>query len=155
MKDCPWCHIDPNEIAALKQRVAELERELAGARGVTQADSARLRAAERRVYDDPDLTFGCDAADHMADMVLELRQHNAELERELEAARKVASCLHDFATAHEKWEAALIMDDAAWQGGMAALPTLTETLYDGMMELQRQRNLALAAYRATKERSAS
>lgn len=86
MKDCPWCHIDPNEIAALKQRVAELERELAGARGVTQADSARLRAAERRVYDDPDLTFGCDAADHMADMVLELRQHNAELERGLEAA---------------------------------------------------------------------
>ena len=77
------------EIAALKQRVAELERELAGARGVSQADDARLRAAERRVYDDPDLTFGCDAADHMADMVLELRQHNAELERELEAARNV------------------------------------------------------------------
>lgn len=84
-----------------------------------------------------------------ADIIIE------RLELELAAARKVASCLHGFATAHEKWEAALIMDDAAWQGGMAALPTLTETLYAGMMELQRQRADALAAYRATKERSAS
>ena len=65
----------------------------------------------------------------------------------MQAARKAASCLHDFATAHEKWEAALIMDDAAWQGGMAAWPTLNETLYAGMMELQRQRADALAAYR--------
>lgn len=83
-----------------------------------------------------------------------LKQRVAELKRKLEAALKVTSCLHDFATAHQKWEAALIMDDAAWSGGMAALPTLTETLYAGMIELQRQRAAALvtydlAAYRAT------
>lgn len=130
MKDCPWCHIDPNEIAALKQRVAELERELAAARGVTQADDARLRAAERRVYDDPDLTFGCDAADHMADMVLELRQHNAELERELEAARNVCEA------------AGVVIDD-----------TRNASYADCCVNKGKVCDLlaALAAYRATQE----
>lgn len=147
MKDCPWCHIDPNEIAALKQRVAELERE----------QSALTKMAREAT---PDYPFDPKHPLPLREAVYGLTQALegttlacGDLWKELEAARKVASCLHDFATAHEKWEAALIMDDAAWQGGMAALPTLTETLYDGMMELQRQRNLALAAYRVaqTKE----
>lgn len=133
--------------AALKQRVAELERE----------QSALTKMAREAT---PDYPFDPKHPLPLREAVYGLTQALegttlacGDLWKELEAARKVASCLHDFATAHEKWEAALIMDDAAWQGGMAALPTLTETLYDGMMELQRQRNLALAAYRATREKT--
>lgn len=48
-----------------------------------------------------------------------------------------------FAEAHEKWEAALILSDEAWDGGMAALPTFTHDLYDEFMEVQRLRNTAL------------
>lgn len=45
MKDCPWCHIDPNEIAALKQRVAELERGLEAARKEANVAAKKIVAA--------------------------------------------------------------------------------------------------------------
>lgn len=45
--------------------------------------------------------------------------------------------------AYEKWEADLIMCDDAWRG---SLPTLTQELYDRMIELQEMRNEALGRF---------
>lgn len=42
------------------------------AESALHTDTERLRAAERRVYGD-DTTFGCDAAEHLADIITELR----------------------------------------------------------------------------------
>ncbi|GIK30240.1 MAG: hypothetical protein BroJett007_33780 [Chloroflexota bacterium] len=71
MKDCPWCHIDPNEIAALKQRVAELERELEAARKVCEkatrwwdtATVAHDAGVEYRVKGDAESRLRAVAAD--------------------------------------------------------------------------------------------
>lgn len=47
--------------------------------------------------------------------------------------------------AYEAWEADLLMSDEAWAGGMRDLPSLTQSLWDRLMEIQSMRNLALAA----------
>lgn len=44
--------------------------------------------------------------------------------------------------AYEEWEGGLILDDKAWEVG-AEFPTLTQPLYDKMMELQKERNRVL------------
>lgn len=51
MKDCPWCHTDPNEITALKQRVAELERELEAARKVCATATCINQGYKNGVYE--------------------------------------------------------------------------------------------------------
>ncbi len=45
--------------------------------------------------------------------------------------------------AYEAWEARLILDEEAWQGGILPYPRLTEELWDGLLECQRLRNEAL------------
>ncbi len=50
---------------------------------VAVIDNERLRTAERRVYADPDLTFGCDAAEHLADLILDLRAQLTEARRQV------------------------------------------------------------------------
>ena len=44
---------------------------------------------------------------------------------------------------YEKWEGELVLSQEAWRGGMASLPTLTQSLFDRLIELQTQRNKAL------------
>lgn len=44
---------------------------------------------------------------------------------------------------YEKWEGDLVLSQEAWRGGMAALPTLTQPLFDALIELQTQRNKVL------------
>lgn len=78
--DCPFC---------LRDRLAASEKENALLKGAMAADDERLRNAEKRIY--PDVTWGCDAAEHMADLVIGLRSELTasetrvkELERENE-----------------------------------------------------------------------
>jgi hypothetical protein len=56
--------------------------------------------------------------------------------------------LLDLAIGYQQWEADLILSDQAWGGGMEPLPTLTQELYDGLMDLQRRRNAIITSYRA-------
>lgn len=42
---------------------------------------------------------------------------------------------------YEQWEANLIMEDSCWEG---AMPTLTEKLYEELLEIQKLRNEALS-----------
>lgn len=79
MKDCPWCHIDPNEIAALKHRVAVMD--------------AKLEYAAKYIHSpDGEFTFPdgdsveCSGGASYSDLVYKV----AELERELEALTKMA-----------------------------------------------------------------
>lgn len=48
-----------------------------------------------------------------------------------------------FAIAMEQWEGDMILDNEAWRGGMAPLPTLTYPLWDRLLELQHMRNQSL------------
>ena len=57
--------------------------------GAMAADDARLRAAERRVWSDPDMTWGCDAAEHLADTILDLRAENAVLRERVGKLKRV------------------------------------------------------------------
>lgn len=57
--------------------------------------------------------------------------------------------LFDLAIGYQQWEADLILSDQAWGGGMESLPTLTQELYDGLVELQRRRNTIITKYRAS------
>lgn len=54
--------------------IRDLLAALDAAESALLADGERLRAAEQRVYGD-DRTFGCDAADHLAEQILTLRAH--------------------------------------------------------------------------------
>ena len=49
------------------------------------------------------------------------------------------------AKAYEQWEADLIMSDEAWNGNSAMLPTITQELWDRLIEIQTMRNRAVAA----------
>lgn len=51
------------------------------------------------------------------------------------------------AIAYEGWEADMILCQEAWQGGRADLPTLTDKLWDRLMEIQEMRNNAVAKAR--------
>lgn len=67
----------------------------------------------------------------------ELRSRIATLERQLAEARAVLK-------GYEQWEAGVLMDDKCWPQG-APWPVIKEEHFDRMMELQEQRNKALAA----------
>ncbi len=62
-----------------------------------------------------------------------------------EEAATVRDQLLAVARGYEQWEADMILCDEAWRGGMAPLPTLTQPLWDRLLELQAMRNAALAA----------
>jgi hypothetical protein len=47
--------------------------------------------------------------------------------------------------AYEQWEADLLQSQEAWSGGLAPLPTLTEELFDRLLEIQAMRNAAIAS----------
>ena len=51
------------------------------------------------------------------------------------------SLLIDVLKRYETWEANLIMEDSCWGGGM---PTLTNELYEELLEIQKLRNEALS-----------
>ncbi len=53
--------------------------------------------------------------------------------------QRLTACL-DLLRDYERWEGELILDEIAWDYGRAELPTLTYSLYDGMMALQARRN---------------
>lgn len=54
-----------------------------------------------------------------------------------------APALLAVAKAYEEWEAAMIMCQKAWAGGMAEFPTLTAELWDRLMAIQAMRNAAI------------
>ena len=56
-------------------------------RRAMDADDARLRTAEERVYGG--MTWGCDAPEHMADEILSLRVERDALARELDECKRV------------------------------------------------------------------
>jgi hypothetical protein len=60
-------------------------------------------------------------------------------------ARLIAAApeLAAVAKRYEAWEARLILCDEAWSGGVAPLPTLTDELWDELLEIQRDRNEAI------------
>jgi hypothetical protein len=66
-------------------------------------------------------------------------------EEVLANARLIAAApdLAAVAKRYEAWEARLILCDEAWSGGVAPLPTLTEELWDELLEIQRDRNEAI------------
>jgi hypothetical protein len=70
--------IQPEDITALRSEQHAAEAECLRLRATIAADEARLRAAEARVWPEG-LTFGCDAAEHLADEVLSLRDQLAAL----------------------------------------------------------------------------
>jgi len=57
--------------------------------------------------------------------------------------KKLISDLLAVVQAYEQWEADLILDQEAWRGGEAELPTLTEPLWDRLLEIQQQRNAVI------------
>lgn len=44
---------------------------------------------------------------------------------------------------YRDWEAAMLLSEEAWGGGMRALPQFTEELWDSFLELQTWRNIAV------------
>lgn len=67
-------------LEAQARRLTEQEAEI-------RADDERLRAAEARVWPDG-LTYGCDAAEHLADEILTLRAQKAERDAEIARLRE-------------------------------------------------------------------
>ena len=55
-----------------QERASKAEAEVQLLKGVIAADDKRLLDAEQRVW--PGETWGCDAADHMAECILSLRR---------------------------------------------------------------------------------
>lgn len=51
--------------------------------------------------------------------------------------------LKEVAEAYERWEADLILCGKAWNHGLATLPTITQPLWDRLIEIQAMRNAAL------------
>lgn len=64
-----------------------------------------------------------------------------ELKRAFDLASVNKSLLIDVLKRYEQWEANLIMEDSCWEGGM---PTLTNGLYEELLEIQKLRNEALS-----------
>ena len=54
--------------------------------------------------------------------------------------------------AYERWEADLILDDAAWCGGLAPNPTIPDALWDELVRIQGLRNIALKSLREYPEK---
>jgi hypothetical protein len=81
-----------------KARVAQLEADLVLRRGVTAADDERLRAAEVRVFGEG-VTWGCDAAEHLADEVEFLREQLESVADRAAAAETALKARDD------KWQA--------------------------------------------------
>lgn len=67
-----------------------------------------------------------------------------DLDAECVRLRAINEKLLAFAKAHEAWEGKLILDDDAWDGGHATLPTLTDDLWDEFLAIQKMRNDAVA-----------
>lgn len=67
------------------------------------------------------------------------------LETEGANARLFAAApdLFALAKAYERWEADVLLSEEAWQGNTAPLPTLTQPLWDRLIELQTMRNAAV------------
>jgi hypothetical protein len=63
-----------------------------------------------------------------------------------EQLRLFAIQARDVLKAYELWEANLVLSEEAWKGGIADFPTLTESLYDELLECQRLRNHALEVF---------
>lgn len=63
----------------------------------------------------------------------------ARLAAKLDAVEAMRKALK----AYERWEADLVLSDEAWRGGMAPLPTITQSLWDRLLEIQAMRNAAL------------
>ena len=59
--------------------------------------------------------------------------------------------LYEALKAYEAWEADLILSNEAWAGGFAALPTITQELWDRFIEIQTMRNTALAKARGEQQ----
>mgnify|MGYP001424609041 CR=1 FL=1 len=68
-------------------------------------------------------------------------QRYRELDAERAALEQRVAELEAALRAYEQWEADMILDAACWQDG---LPRMTQDSYDGFMEIQAQRNAALA-----------
>lgn len=66
---------------------------------------------------------------------------------EMEALRAALARAEEFARLHEAWEAELILNSDAWDGGAAEFPTLTEYLWDAAMRLAAIRNGVVRAAR--------
>jgi len=81
----------------------QAEQEL---QGVIAADDERLRNAERRVFG-PDVPYGCDAADHMADEVEALRAKVQQAEQALKDY-KAAECSCDDCEEHRNYNRAAL-----------------------------------------------
>lgn len=62
-----------------------------------------------------------------------MSEHTAGFAELLEVARR-----------YEAWEGKLILSEEAWRGGVAELPTLTDELWDDLLEIQGLRNAAIA-----------
>lgn len=66
--------------------------------------------------------------------------HQAKLKL-LNIANVSKSLLIEVLKRYETWEANLIMEDSCWEG---SLPTLTNELYEELLEIQKLRNEALS-----------
>ena len=64
----------------------------------------------------------------------------AALTAAAELAQQREAELVSLLTAYETWEGEMILDQKAWNHGLAPLPTLTYPLWDRLLELQRERN---------------
>ena len=63
---------------------------------------------------------------------------------QVEAREAALQDLLALAKAYEAWDAELIMSDEAWEGGMREFPTMTEELWDRLLEIQAMRTEAVA-----------
>lgn len=55
-----------------------------------------------------------------------------------------APTLLEVARAYERWEGDLVNSQDAWGAGFATLPTLTQPLFDRLLEIQTMRNAAIS-----------
>lgn len=55
------------------------------------------------------------------------------------------------AQAYEQWEADLALSQEAWSGGLAPLPTLTQALFDRLLEIQAMRKAAIKRLSVTEK----
>ena len=102
------------------------------------------------VTDRPPSQSGTDIGPHVRDgqpnVIAKLDYPGGDYSRAEKHARLIAAAPDLLAVLYryEQWEANLTMSQDAWQGGMAALPTITRTLWDQLLEIQRERNAAKA-----------
>jgi len=115
--------------------------------GELEASCAAMRDALERMLigakhmscaykpEDPDPMWHCCDWSEVVEEIEQALSTTAGRERQ-ERLEKLERVLKGY----EQWEAALIMDNQAWNN---ELPCFTQELYDKWMELQRQRNAAL------------